>query len=476
MTQFRQSFFFGHGRSVLFLMLMILAFFLIACPEDPVIPPEPLDTVRPGPVKELTVYYHVADKKITVRWFDPDDEDLEKLRVKITWNGDNSGPSLIEEVPAGVQRFETENVEESDLPCVVYVESVDKAENWTFTQTETFRTASDWRNMPGLTKLPAGTDGTGGTEAIYVLFGKFPQSEKSGSVRINPDPETSGEYAGYYLGSDWAYYEKIGGAVDDPDVKLSVTNGGVAKGHEYFCKVEPIKWRVIDDEAGLLLAENILIADEVFYGGQDRDYDSYRPGGTESESLNPVRIYQNNYQYSRIRAYLNGYPNIYLDNHPEWKGKYDTGDNEWKTEGNGFLQKAFSAEEQSYIAETLIDNSKNSTTDTAGKVISSDYYCENTEDRVFLLSEYEVTSSSLGFGSYNQTSMPSQRMKKATDYALISGAFQNSSFGECGEWFLRSPVANYPYKVRVIGANGLADKDVFVNEKRNGIVPAITLK
>ncbi len=477
MTQLRQSFFSEHGKAVFFLLLLIFVSVLISCPEEPEIPPEPVDKVRPGPVRELTVYYHAEDKKLIVKWIDPADEDLEKLRVKITWKDDNSGPSIFAEVAPGDQRFETVNVEESDLPCTVYVESVDEADNWSYAQTETFRTASDWRKVPGLTVLPKGTDGTGGRDATYVLFGKFPQSEKLDSVRTNPDPLAAGEYAGYYLGSDSNYYEKVSGVIYDSEVNLSVTKGGVAKDHVYYCKVEPIKWRVIDDEAGLLISENILAANVVFYGGQDRDYESYRPDGTEKDSLNPIRIYQNNYQYSRIRAYLNGYPNFYLDNHPEWKGKYDTGEYEWKTENNGFLQKAFTAEEQSHIAETLVDNSKNSTTDTSGKVIASEsYYCSNTKDKVFLLSEYEATSLSLGFGSYNQTSTPSARMKKATDYALILGARQDSSYGKCGEWFLRSPISNYPYKVRVIGANGLAENEVFVNEKRVGIVPSITLR
>lgn len=119
--------------------------------------------------------------------------------------------------------------------------------------------------------LPAGTNGTAGTEATYVLFGNWPQTIKSDDVEID---ETIFENHGsliYYKGSDDCWYVKSLENTYGSDYKYSNNETVASKdsnSYKYF-KVEPIKWRVLTrnyNETGkaLLLAENILTSDKQY--------------------------------------------------------------------------------------------------------------------------------------------------------------------------------------------------------------------
>lgn len=77
----------------------------------------------------------------------------------------------------------------------------------------------------------------------------------------------------------------------------------------------------------------------------------------------------NNYMFSDIRAWLNAYNQT-----PGFSGGES-----WTSDG--FLKKAFTDEEQEIISTTEVDNSA-STTDS----LSNSYVCNNTEDKIFLLS------------------------------------------------------------------------------------------
>ena len=88
---------------------------------------------------------------------------------------------------------------------------------------------------------------------------------------------------------------------------------------------------------------------------------------------------------------------------------------------NDFINAAFSADEKAMIPTVTAWTDKDP------------HYRTNpgnaTQDQVFLLSITEVNKY---FNS------DSARQCKATDYAVSSGAFVNSSNGNCG-WWLRSP-------------------------------------
>lgn len=90
------------------------------------------------------------------------------------------------------------------------------------------------------TLLPAGTDGTAGTNAQYALFGDWPQSRQPYDVSVDESKSVQVGAFTYYYGSDDYWYAKAD--------------------YDYY-KVEPIKWRIVTDNYNgntLLLSENTL--------------------------------------------------------------------------------------------------------------------------------------------------------------------------------------------------------------------------
>ena len=326
-----------------------------------------------------------------------------------------------------------------------------------------------WKAWPdSVTVLPAGTDGTAGPDATYVLFGEWPQTIKASDVQVYYG-EGLGEVHGgftYYSGNDLSWYVRC---IENANESGYTYSDGTTVGRylppndvsiKYF-KVEPIKWRVLTNNYNgtynvLLLAENILTANIPY----NDDIQGQYYGSTT--------VYSNNYMYSDIRSYLNEsveYPAT---------GKFQSTDNN----GYGFLKTAFSADEQNVIADTIVDNSAASTTDS-GNYLSqaTTYYCENTTDKIFLLSEKEITTSSYGFGAYNSYGQGNTRIRLPTDFAKARHAYQSSENGYGGYWWLRSPhyIANYS-KVRYIAGNGNPTSGYdYPNTTNVGIVPALVI-
>ena len=292
--------------------------------------------------------------------------------------------------------------------------------------------------------LPAGTDGTAGTSATYVEFGDWPQTVLPITSTVTVDETVSVEMGAntYYLGSDGNYYAKCDG--------------------RYF-KVEPIKWRVLTDNYSgkkLLLADNILTANVPYY-----DYNSSSNTRTVGSDTN---IYPNNYKYSQIRAYLNG-----LDYY------YDTSSTETtkKTEytGKGFLQTAFTQDAQALIAETDVDNRKE-TTGYNESTYAADYACENTTDKIFLLSESEVINSDYGFDASDSYGKGNTRIRFPTDYAKANRAYMDSTEGYGGDWWLRSPCYYSSYRAYYVRDGGRADNYYSrVYGTSYGVVPALSI-
>lgn len=269
--------------------------------------------------------------------------------------------------------------------------------------------------------MEPGTDGSAGTDATYVLFGDFPQSKLTGqSIDFTFDKKPS--YNGWYVGSDGNYYAKVE--------------------NEYFL-VEPVKWRVLErdyDGKGnsLLFAENVLTTGVPFY-------ETSRDGPANS----------NNYEYSQIRAYLNGtsYTSSLQEN-------YDGDDNVWLNKG--FLQTAFTETAREAIITTLIDNSTE----------NADFRCKDTNEKFFLLSFGEVTNANYGFQSASSEE-DSVRSRNATAYvAALEGIDEEPSKYP---YFLRSP-SNYYYSERTsaVLASGKIERGPYVYDLY-GVVPALCI-
>lgn len=255
----------------------------------------------------------------------------------------------------------------------------------------------------------------------YIEFGSWPQTRAAGDVLVDQsEPLSVGAFV-YCKGSDGALYARLG--------------------QDWF-KVEPITWRVLEDkkDSRLLLSENILACGPY-----------YDDAGSE-RTLGGKKVFSNNYMRSRVRAWLN----------------------------ETFLQTAFSQEEQALIETALVENGERSTNpDTKGGLWNGGkniYACEDTRDKVFLLSEREATKSAFGFGVYDSYGAGSARIRKPTDFAKEQGVRQDETGLYGGWWWLRSPSYSFDDSARGVTDFGYACDLDKVSAAGGGIVPAIRLK
>ena len=242
----------------------------------------------------------------------------------------------------------------------------------------------------------------------------------------------------YYYGSDENWYAKL---------------------EDNYYMVQPIKWRVLtsnyDNGKKLLLAENVLI--------NCMFYDNYT--GSERGTIK-----QCDYKESRIRAYLNGIAyNKEGNNSDEFVGK-------------GFFQTAFTSSIRSRIKDTEVDNSARSTNPDANANEwnngENSCACENTTDKIFLLSEQEVTTAAYGFAAHdvykgdNSGTTTSTRIRMATDFAKANGTYTFNSSNLSAYWWLRSPHWSYETP-RVVRDDGQANYEDWPHSESRGVCPAL---
>ena len=303
----------------------------------------------------------------------------------------------------------------------------------------------------------------------YVYFGVWPQSvlPKASTVNVNENISVTMGANTYYLGSDGNYYAKCLENTRDSGEEYKYTDKtqvkkSSRKSYRYF-KVEPIKWRVLTNNYSgkkLLLAENILTANVPYY-----DYNSSRNTRTVGSNTS---ILPNNYKYSQIRAYLNGLDYYYDTSSTETTKKTDY-------TGKGFLQTAFTQNAQGLIADTEVDNREKTTGYSEGTYAPAYYACENTTDKIFLLSESEVINSDYGFAAYNSSGKGNARVRIPTDYAKANYVSTYSSDGYGGFWWLRSPCRGNISYARYVGYSGDAGDGNFLSSAYYGVVPALSI-
>ncbi len=161
---------------------------------------------------------------------------------------------------------------------------------------------------------------------------------------------------------------------------------GTAKGRQeqygfqlneiYWFKFEPLKWKILDYENGLLFCDNVIdsqpFSETIYYLSPEYSMDEN------------FTAYANNYEYSTIRAWLN----------------------------SSFYSSAFTENEKNYIRVKEIDNSPYWPEESLFRV-------NNTQDDVFLLSYNEMLNTDYGFISDNSNS--DSRVTTTTDYAKSQG-------------------------------------------------------
>ncbi|MBO4572731.1 MAG: hypothetical protein J5762_03070, partial [Clostridia bacterium] len=259
----------------------------------------------------------------------------------------------------------------------------------------------------------------------YILFGEYPQTVKANNVTITDTTDSRG----YYLGSDGAYYAKL--AANPYSSGYTFTTGAtINSGTVYYFKVEPIKWRILEISGG-----KATILCEMLIDVHRFDDDS------------------NNYKNSEIRAWLN----------------------------DNFYNTAFSSMQKQLINTVTVDNSARSTNPDGSATEFNNgvnqYACENTEDKVWLLSVQEATRDwqYCSFGSYS--TWDTLRRKKPTDYAKANYAYTytSSNYYGCGVWWLRSPSCNYSYIAWGVIRYGYTFDNYGVSSANYGVSPALQI-
>lgn len=165
----------------------------------------------------------------------------------------------------------------------------------------------------------------------------------------------------------------------------------------YWFKFEPLEWRVLDPEEGLIMCESII--DSQAYNNTCYD------NGSGYYQNTSCTTYANDYAESSIRVWLN----------------------------DDFYNTAFTSSEKAGIKTTTCDNSSSASVDSL-------YDSITTYDKIFLLSIWDAGNTNYAFSS-SYLVYDTARRAQGTDYAKCQGLSVSTVSGYEGnsDWWLRTP-------------------------------------
>jgi uncharacterized repeat protein (TIGR02543 family) len=249
--------------------------------------------------------------------------------------------------------------------------------------------------------LPTATDAYSWTDYNYYIAGyiisyMFYQD-------IDYDNDGINDYRGVYFIQYRPY--KAASGLDNADDSHQDENGYTTN-TVYWFSYDPIEWNILTESDGkALIIANLILDAQDYYPSQSPSQFSHNDGTG----------YANNYELSSIRKWLN----------------------------NDFYNTAFNVFQKAIIKETEQDNSVASTGQT-----SNDYVCNNTKDKVFLLSCSETATYYEG---------PTDWLTYGTDYAKVQGLLVYDVADNHSDWWMRSPYFKYGYIA--YGISGYADSE-----------------
>jgi|LSQX01.3.fsa_nt_gb hypothetical protein len=300
-------------------------------------------------------------------------------------------------------------------------------------------------------------------------LGKYPQTVVEDSTLLSALATASDTDGDGYLEYNGAEYYKLANATladnsHDSFPQTSRTgNTSFVSGSSYYFKVEPIEWNVLDSESGLLVSKYILFSSD-FYTSSSF---------LANRTIGGVSIAENNYKYSTLRAKLNGLDFIsYTDSNDVPGVDFSSNVPGVFSLQGGFLNNAFSSTEQLQIVTTEVDNSPSTASSS-----STEWACDNTNDKIFALSYQDMNNAEYGFNS------SSFRKAIVSDFARATGTwFDNyvseywTTYGE-GWYWTRSPATGQYYSGIVGTVNYLGSvSDLGVtDDEETGVRPALKI-
>lgn len=302
---------------------------------------------------------------------------------------------------------------------------------------------------PNPTDSPIG--GTIEHTGDVITFGSYPQSKVTDQTIIDALNQkasgwTSYNYYSNKIQGDWMQYcdvlyngERYRGVnfteyrpylntIPSSAGNSEQDNRGYYTGITYWFKFDPIKWKVLDPEKGLIFSNLIL-------DSQTWNDTVYTKDGTAYNDLTYTKL-ANDYSASSIRNWLN----------------------------NTFINTAFTATEKKYISITEISN----------KAYSSSYSqfdVEPTKDYAFLLSYDDIFNRAYGFTDGES------RRARGSDYANCQGLWAQST--GYSTWWLRSAGQSSNYPIAINDVAGIHTTPyagtIDVRTTEYGIKPALTI-
>ena len=220
----------------------------------------------------------------------------------------------------------------------------------------------------------------------YIVYGKYPQSLVTDKELIEKLSNITEENSQGYIEYNNVEYKKIK-ATPHVTTKCFKNEEPIVSGETYFFKVEPIKWRVLETLEGSYKVISEVLLDVI---------DFYTPLENEQyRKIDDKLIMASYYEYSNIRAWLNGY------NGEEYNVKNYI--------NIGFLDLAFSKQEESQLREMEFNYKIYGKEDNV------------TNDKVAIPSTDDMINTKYGF--INEFKAPDlMRVIEPTDYSICRGA------------------------------------------------------
>ena len=237
-----------------------------------------------------------------------------------------------------------------------------------------------------------------------------------------------------------------------------ITDNGYYRLNVYWFKYEPIKWRILTTSNNSAFIMSDIALD--FFSMQPDRKEENRDGLYASYNNSPGvpdGTYANNWEYSFIRRWLNEI----------------------------FYNEVFNDLQKEIIQTTHLDNSARSCNpndypkyygygENAGKNKYADQ-CKDTDDKIFLLSLRDVTTTAYGFNKDVKAEDPARNLK-ASDFAKFHGVSMGNTQKDYVTWYTRSPslaVGNQGYTTFVLYRDnkGVINSPDLVAE--GGVVPAL---
>lgn len=321
-------------------------------------------------------------------------------------------------------------------------------------------------------------------EGDYIYFGYWPQTcEKDETViaklnemagtppfprdgKGNPYNWESHEGATYmwqkiviyngakYLGVQMNEYRASGiDALYD-----EITDNGYYKLNVYWFKYEPIKWRILTtgEKSAYIMSDIALDSFSIQPDRKSENRDGLFAEYNNSTGV-PDGTYANNWEYCFLRGWLN----------------------------ETFYNEVFNKLQKEIIQTTHLDNTARSSNpneypkyygygEKAGKNKFADQ-CKDTDDKIFLLSLRDITTTAYGFNKDVKAEDPARNLQ-ASDFAKLHGAPMNTNDKKYVTWYTRSPSpanGNQGYATFVLDrhAKGVIDSIELVPD--GGVVPAL---